>query len=169
MMSQINRHADYDQIARTYDTRYERNSYVGVEQALRGFIGSQPGLEILEIGCGTGHWLDFVHALSRIHLTGLDFSAGMLAQARSRLPGIPLVQGTAGRLPCRAESFDRIFCINALHHFPDKAAFLAEARRVLRANSVILIVGIDPHCGVDQWFVYDYFPECIEIDRSRYP
>src|SRR6266511_1653441 len=169
MMSQINRHADYDQIARTYDTRYERNSYVSVEQALRGFIGSQPGLEILEIGCGTGHWLDFVHALSRIHLTGLDFSAGMLAQARSRLPGIPLVQGTAERLPWQAQSFDRLFCINAFHHFPDKVAFLAEARRILRPAGMILIVGLDPHSAVDQWYVYDYFKESLEIDKKRYP
>ena len=168
-MSQIDRHTDYDQIAPTYDHRYERNSYAGVEQALRGFVGSQPGLKILEVGCGTGHWLDFVQALPGIHLTGLDFSAGMLIQAQMRLPGIPLVQGTAERLPWPAESFDRVFCINALHHFPDKAAFLAEARRILRPTGRILTVGLDPHQGADQWFVYNYFKESIEIDRGRYP
>jgi ubiquinone/menaquinone biosynthesis C-methylase UbiE len=169
MMNQINRQADYDQIARTYDRRYERNSYAGVEQALRGFVESHPGLQILEVGCGTGHWLDFVRALPGIHLTGLDFSAGMLVQAQMRLPGIPLVQGTAERLPWPAESFDQVFCINAIHHFPDKAAFLAEARRILRPSGIILIIGLDPQRGVDRWFVYDYFKECIEIDQGRYP
>ncbi len=49
--------------------------------------GSQPGLKMLEVGCGTGHWLDFVQALPGIHLTGFDFSAGMLVQAQMRLPG----------------------------------------------------------------------------------
>jgi ubiquinone/menaquinone biosynthesis C-methylase UbiE len=167
-MSQIKRRADYDQIASTYDRRYERNSYAGVERALRRFVGSQTGRQILEVGCGTGHWLEFLQARSA-HLTGLDFSAGMLAQAKMRLPGIPFVQGTAERLPCGAETFDRVFCINALHHFPDKAAFLAETHRILRANGMILIIGLDPQRGVDQWFVYDYFPESFEIDRGRYP
>ena len=166
-MSQINRHADYDQMARTYDRRYERNSYVGVERALQGFVGSQPGLQILEVGCGTGHWLEALHA-NAMDVTGLDFSAGMLARAQSRLAGIPLVQGTAERLPWRSESFDRVFCINAFHHFPDKAAFLAEARRLLRPDGKLLIVGLDPHNGADRWFIYDYFQASIEIDRQRY-
>ncbi len=167
-MRQINRHADYDQIAHTYDHRYERNSYAGVEQALRGFVGSQPGLQILEVGCGTGHWMEFLQAY-RVHITGLDFSTGMLSQAHRRLPGIPLVQGTAERLPWPTGLFDRVFCVNALHHFPDKAVFLAETRRVLRPAGRILTVGLDPHSRLDQWYVYDYFKESLEIDKARYP
>jgi SAM-dependent methyltransferase len=165
----MNRRTDYDRIARTYDTRYERNSYAGVEQTLLGFVGSQPSLEILEVGCGTGHWLEFLQPLPGIHLTGLDFSAAMLARARMRLPGIPLVQGTAERLPWPAESFDRVFCINAFHHFPDKTACLAEVQCILRPGGMILILGLDPHCGIDQWFIYDYFPESFEIDKGRFP
>jgi SAM-dependent methyltransferase len=167
-MSQINRHADYDQIARTYDQRYERNAYEGVERALRGFVGTRPGLKILEVGCGTGHWLDVLQGHG-IYLTGFDFSAGMLAQAQMQLSGIPLVQGTAERLPWPAESFDRVFCINAFHHFADKATFLAEVRRILRPSGMILIVGLDPHRGVDQWYIYDYFKESAEIDKQRFP
>jgi ubiquinone/menaquinone biosynthesis C-methylase UbiE len=168
LMSQIQRHTEYDHIAGTYDRRYERNSYEGVEQALQRFVGSEPGSRILEVGCGTGHWLEFLQPLG-MHLMGLDFSAGMLAKAHIRLPGVALVQGTAERLPWPAESFDRIFCINALHHFADKATFLAETRRILRPTGRILIIGLDPHRGVDQWFVYDYFPESVEIDSQRYP
>jgi SAM-dependent methyltransferase len=168
-MSQNHRHADYDQIACTYDQRYQRNAYEGVKRALREFIGSQPELQVLETGCGTGHWLDFLQTFSGIHLIGLDLSAGMLVQAKMRLSGIPLIQGTAERLPWQSESFDRVFCINAFHHFPDKAAFLAEARRSLRRAGRILIVGLDPHSEVDQWYIYDYFKESLEIDRQRYP
>ena len=167
-MDQIQRHANYDQIARTYDTRYDRNSYAGVEQALQDFVGSQPGLNILEVGCGTGHWLQVLHAPHN-HVTGLDFSAGMLAEAQRRVPEVPLVQGNAARLPWPAKSFDRVFCINALHHFLDKPTFLAETRRLLRPGARFLSVGLDPHWGVDQWFVYDYFPESLEIDRRRFP
>ena len=167
-MSHTTRRADYDQIAHTYDSRYERNSYAGVEKALQNFIGGRPGLEVLEVGCGTGHWLEFLQA-PNVDLAGLDYSAGMLARAQRRLAGIALVQGTAGRLPWQAESFDRVFCINAFHHFTDKPAFLAEARRILRPGGGLLIVGLDPHRGLDRWFIYDYFPESFEIDKHRFP
>jgi SAM-dependent methyltransferase len=167
-MSQIKRHANYDQIANTFDKRYERNEYAGVERALREFIGNQQGLRVLEVGCGTGHWLDVLQA-SENYVMGLDFSAGMLARARSSLPGMALIRGTAQHLPLPAASMDRVFCINALHHFPEKPAFLEEVRRVLRQGGMVLSVGLDPHRGLDQWHVYDYFQESLTIDRQRFP
>lgn len=167
-MDQLNRHADYDQIARTYDQRYERSQYAGVEQALRAFVGSQPGLAILEVGCGTGHWLEALQERGR-QCVGLDYSAGMLAKAQKRVQGTALIRGDAEHLPLPANSFDRVFCINALHHFPDKPAFLAEARRLLRPGGKLLSVGLDPHHGLDRWHVYDYFPESLALDKQRYP
>jgi ubiquinone/menaquinone biosynthesis C-methylase UbiE len=122
---------------------------------------------VLEVGCVTGHWLEFLQA-GNIQLQGLDFSAGMLAKARLCVPGIPVVRATAESLPWRANSFDHVFCINAFQHFPEKKVFLSEARRLLRPGGKILIVGLDPHRSEDQWFVYDYFPESLGIDRQRY-
>jgi ubiquinone/menaquinone biosynthesis C-methylase UbiE len=167
-MTQISRHADYDEIAPTFDKRYERNEYAGVARFLPEFIGNQEGLFILEVGCGTGHWLEALRAPGR-RLTGLDYSAGMLARAQSRVQNVTLIRGTAEALPLPAHSFDRVFCINALHHFPDKPAFLAEARRILRPGGRLMSVGLDPHRGQDRWHVYDYFPESLTIDRQRYP
>jgi ubiquinone/menaquinone biosynthesis C-methylase UbiE len=167
-MSHLIRYADYDQIAQTYDRRYERNRYAGVERVLRQFVGNRPGLQILEVGCGTGHWLRVLHE-SENHMAGLDFSAQMLARAHTLVPGMDLIRGRAEHLPWPAGSFDRVFCINAIHHFADKPAFLTEVRRVLRPGGMFLTVGLDPHSGLDQWHVYDYFKESLEIDRQRYP
>jgi ubiquinone/menaquinone biosynthesis C-methylase UbiE len=168
VMNQSIRRADYDQIAPTFDRRYTRREYAGVEVALREFIGRQPGLSILEAGCGTGHWLNVLQT-SENFVMGLDFSAGMLARARNSLPEMTLIRGTAQYLPLYTASFDRVFCINALHHFPNKPAFLVEMRRVLRPGGKFLSVGLDPHRGLDRWHVYDYFEESLEIDRQRYP
>jgi len=164
----MNWYVDYDQIAQTYDRRYERNQYAGVEHALHQFVGRNPELQILEIGCGTGHWLDILRA-SGLHVTGLDFSMQMLTRAQALVPGIALIRGRAECLPWPAESFDRVFCINAIHHFADKPAFLAEARRILRPGGMMLTVGLDPRSGIDQWYVYDYFKASAEIDKQRYP
>jgi len=93
----------------------------------------------------------------------------MLAKAQMQAQEVPLIRGEAEYLPLPDHSFDRVFCINAIHHFPDKPAFLADVRRVLRPGGVLLSVGLDPHLGLDQWHVYDYFPESLAIDRQRYP
>jgi SAM-dependent methyltransferase len=72
-------------------------------------------------------------------------------------------------MPWASESFDRVFCINALHHVLDKITFLMEAKRVLRPGGLIMTAGLDPHAGVDQWYIYEYFDTVLEIDRRRYP
>ena len=158
---------DYDHIAKTYDRRYQENDYSGVLAALMAFVGEHSDQHILEVGCGTGHWLRSLDGCET-RVTGVDASARMLARARVQAPRAVLVQGAAERLPWTGESFDRVFCINALHHFRDKVAFLREAMRVLRPSGQLMTVGLDPHAGVDQWYVYEYFENVLESDRRRY-
>ena len=61
-----------------------------------------------------------------------------------------------------------MFCINALHHFTDRDAFVLEARRVLRPAGAILIVALDPHTGLDSWWIYEYFPAALQADLARF-
>jgi ubiquinone/menaquinone biosynthesis C-methylase UbiE len=157
---------DYDDVAPDYDQRYARNRYEGTASALQEFIGtSLPAT--LEVGCGTGHWLASLAGQAR-PVVGIDFSWGMLQRAQSAAPFALLARATAEHLPIAAEAFDRIFCVNALHHFPDPAGFVSECRRVLRPGGTVLTVGLDPNTGLDQWWVYDYFPASLEADRRRY-
>jgi hypothetical protein len=37
-------------------------------------------------------------------------------------------------------------------------SFLDEARRVLRSGGRLMTIGLDPHLGIDRWYIYDYFP-----------
>lgn len=158
----------YDEIAPSYDRRYEQHDYEGVRRAVLDFVGSGPGLAVLEVGCGTGHWLAAV-ASRAARVAGVDPSLPMLERARSAAPATLLVQGRAEALPWRAGSFDRIFCVNALHHFTDPAAFFREARHVLRPGAGLMTVGLDPHVGDDRWWVYEHFPAALPADRERYP
>lgn len=159
---------DYDAIAKTYDRRYLENDYSGVEEALIAFLGLRLDGRVLEVGCGTGHWLRLL-AERGISAAGLDASAQMLMCARTQAPGAALVRGLADCLPWANRSFDRLYCINALHHFRDKVAFLREARRVLLSGGQMMTIGLDPHTGVDRWYIYEYFEPVLEIDRRRYP
>jgi SAM-dependent methyltransferase len=158
--------ADYDRVAAGYDHRYSFLRYDGVRETLIGFVGDDRP-RTLEVGCGTGHWLRAI--ADRVSLlAGMDASAGMLAKARDASAGERLVRARAEDLPWADASFDRLFCINALHHFSDRARFFAEARRVLRPGGALLTIGKDPHGERDEWWVYDYFPETVAIDRARF-
>jgi SAM-dependent methyltransferase len=66
-------------------------------------------------------------------------------------------------------AFERLYCVNALHHFDDKPGFINEARRVLAAGGRVVTIGLDPHVGMDRWYIYEYFAPVLEIDRRRYP
>ena len=55
-MSGEGRVTDYDRIADRFDTRYRFYGYDGVRETLLNFLGPQPS-SVLEVGCGTGHWL----------------------------------------------------------------------------------------------------------------
>ena len=91
----------------------------------------------------------------------------MLERARLAAPTASLVQARAEDLPFPDASFDRLFCVNALHHFSDRQRFFAEARRVLKPGGGLLTIGKDPHTDKDEWWVYEYFEETRAIDRER--
>jgi ubiquinone/menaquinone biosynthesis C-methylase UbiE len=159
---------DYDRIASDYDRRYQTRRYEGVDRALRAWLEARPRRRVLEVGCGTGHWLRrFGGCGGRIF--GMDLSRGMLAKARVTAPGSPLVNGRALRLPFADHSFDAVFCVNALHHFPEKSAFVEETARVLIPGGDFCTVGLDPYFRPLRWMVYEYFEGTRETDEERYP
>jgi SAM-dependent methyltransferase len=158
--------ADYDRVADGYDHRYSFLRYDGVRETLIEFLGTDRP-RVLEVGCGTGHWLRAAADRASL-LVGMDFSAGMLAKAREHDAGARIVRARAEDLQWPDASFDRVVCINALHHFADRSRFFGEARRVLRRGGALLSVGKDPHAERDDWWVYEYFPETVAIDRARF-
>src|SRR5688500_9417137 len=107
---------NYDTVAPVYDRRYAVNRFEGFRAALGALIVDGPSLDVLEVGCGTGHW---VHELmGRVRsIAGLDPSAAMLAVAHAAGRDAMLIRGEAERIPCRDRSFDRVFTLNAIHHF----------------------------------------------------
>jgi SAM-dependent methyltransferase len=169
MSMNFKKRVNYDQVAPTYDKRFAR--YAGGREDIAGalidLVGEVQARRVLEVGCGTGHWLSVLTPLD-CKVYGLDLSRGMLSVARSAdLPN--LVRGSADANPFALAMFDLVFCVNALHHFADARHFIRQSRMLLQPGGALAVVGMDPHSGRDRWYVYDYFPGTRETDLRRYP
>lgn len=161
------RQMNYETVASHFDRRYQDNDYGSIEKHILQFISGAKSKTILEVGCGSGHWLEVI-AKQGHKVVGLDPSEAMLRLAKQKMPRIPLILCKAEVLPCENQSFERIFCVNAFHHFNDSENFAKEAFRILCPGGGLLTIGLDPHTGLDQWSIYDYWPETLQLDRERY-
>lgn len=99
---------------------------------------------ILEVGCGSGHWLrQFVQwGALPANLAGVDLLPSRLAEARERCPaGVRLEIGDASHLKFDYESFDIILQATAFSSILSdelKAALAREMLRVLRPGGFVL-------------------------------
>lgn len=163
----MKRSPDYESIASQFDRRYRDGNWSGVQAVVRAARPAGDSARALEVGCGTGYWLG---ALSpTLGAFGLDPSPEMLRLARLRAPIADLVQARAENLPFAPGSFQLVFCVNALHHFPDPRRFPTDSRRILRSGGHLLVIGADVHDPGIEWYVYDFFARVKEMDRRRYP
>lgn len=158
---------NYNEIASTYNERYKVNYLEAIEKSLLYIASENYVHKILEAGCGTGRWLKSLHKLNK-KLFGLDYSIQMLKTAKDATDIDGFVNADAINLPFNNNSFDMIFCINAIHHFPEKKKFFSDAACCLNVNGMLCIYSADPHIDKN-WYVYDFFDGVCENDLMRFP
>ena len=135
----------YDRWAEVYDG--DDNPLVILEEENFGaLIGKVAGLEIADIGCGTGrHAVRFAAAGARV--TAIDFSEAMLERARSK-PGAAAVtfiqHDLTTRLPLESASFDRVICCLVLDHIAALDELFREMRRLCRPEGSVIISVMHP-------------------------
>jgi ubiquinone/menaquinone biosynthesis C-methylase UbiE len=92
---------------------------------------------ILDVGCGKGHWLNFLE-YTRAYRVGVDISLVALKKAK-RSSSIDYVLADAENLPFRESSFDKIFCLGSLEHFVNPKKGAMEIKKVLKNHGTSLI------------------------------
>lgn len=114
---------------------------------------------VLNVGAGAGSY----EPLDR-HVLAIEPAAAMRAQRPAHLT--PAVDGVAERLPVDDQSFDASMALVTVHQWPDVARGLAELRRVTRGPIVLLTFDGD---ALDRWWMVDYAPEMLAVERRRFP
>lgn len=144
-----------EESAERYDTQVEV-LFNGSANAIRRqalpqlhelFVGrDQRKLALLDIGCGTGRFLDFVkQAWPRLPVLGLDMSDAYIAHARRHLRGrsrASFAVGKAEAIPLPDNSQDAVTSIFLFHELPPKVRrlALAEFARVLKPGGRLILL-----------------------------
>ncbi len=142
----------------------------GQERALRRAleeIGPLAGKRVLEVGCGSGNWLEMLAGAS---LSGIELDPGRAARAASRFPAADIRTGDASRLPWESGSFDIVLQSTVFSSILDagmRRAVASEMLRVLAPDGAILWYDFfvdnpsNPHVrGVRRREVHALFPGC---------
>jgi SAM-dependent methyltransferase len=133
----------FDAMAPTYDELepWYEHLYDVLHTILRDTIGRAPTAtaRALDAGCGTGFQSALLTELGW-QTYGVDVSAGLLAVAQRRQPGVALALGTVEALPYPDARFDAIVCCGSTLSFvDDPARAVAELGRVLRPGGRLLL------------------------------
>jgi ubiquinone/menaquinone biosynthesis C-methylase UbiE len=127
----------YDLLAPKFDHTPFRTPEDMLAATGRALSGLGPFGDGLDVCCGTGAGLPVVRSLCRGQVTGVDFSSGMLAQARSAHPDATLVRADVRSLPFTA-SFDLAVTFGALGHFlpAERTTLFEGVHRALRPGGL---------------------------------
>lgn len=117
------------------------------------------GLKVLEVGVGMGaDYLEWLKAGAQV--IGVDLSAASIDRARRRSESAGyqprLRVADAEHLPFPDNSFDRVYSYGVMHHSPNTAGCVEEARRVLKpgGKAEIMIYQHPSITGVMLWLRY---------------
>jgi len=137
----------YAWCARLYDNFLESTTNK-VKLVANDLFVAEPGMNILDIGCGTGSLLK-LYQDARCKVTGIDSSPSMLNICKSKLDGLGEIHlGNASNLPFSDESFDLVLSVITIHEMPPavRSSVMKGAKRCQRSfrNEPFWVVRIEP-------------------------
>lgn len=115
------------------------------ERYLTRLLPSIQGKHVLDIGCGTGRWLQHLAAGLPASLHGLDSSAEMLRIAANRqLQGTRLIQAKLPILPIAVDSIDLALCSFVLSYAEDLSLCASDLARIIRDGGDLFLSDMHP-------------------------
>ncbi|MFF8957601.1 class I SAM-dependent methyltransferase [Streptomyces sp. NPDC014894] len=135
----------YDLLAPSFDATPFRTPDLVLDPVVRAVRALGPFRSGLDVCCGTGAGTEALRRLCADRVTGVDFSAGMLARARAALPpapdgpGVGWVRADARALPF-VSAFDLVTSFGAFGHFlpAERPDLFAGIHRALRPGGLFV-------------------------------
>lgn len=137
-------HRFFENYAATWDQDRKENQEI--LQFLMRFIALPKHGRVLDVGCGTGVLIPYLH--ERVGddgaVEGLDYSQGMLAQAKRKfacLPGVTFREGHILKCELPPNTYDAIVCLNFFPHIRDHSqTFIKAMYKALKDGGTLAIM-----------------------------
>ena len=132
----------------TYDEDLGQSSWITLAEARTWFklLDLQPGRRVLEVACGSGGMTCRMAQETGATCTGVDINALGIEAGKARARDLQLgdrasfqVVDAGQRLPFADESFDAVFCNDAINHIPGRGDVFVDWWRVLGNRGRVLV------------------------------
>jgi cytosine/adenosine deaminase-related metal-dependent hydrolase/ubiquinone/menaquinone biosynthesis C-methylase UbiE len=142
------------------------------ERVLKSLLPELRGKDIVDLGCGTGRWLQTLSTYSPSSLVGVDASPHMLEEAERRnLAGVQILRRDCLETRLPSASADVILNSFVLSHITRPEAFARELLRLGRPGCNIFITDLHPDTArrLDWKRAFSSDGDHIEIDSTFRP
>jgi SAM-dependent methyltransferase len=145
----------------------QRGELIYAEHLARYRLAAQlvRGLRVLDAGCGEGYGIALLAAAGAGAVVGVDVDEATIAEARERY-GLDFQVADVAKLPFENASFDVVVCFETIEHVGDARQAVAELRRVLADDGLLVISTPNPaeYVVENEFHVREYTPaEFAEI------
>ena len=147
-----------------FDPREGKGTLIDTEHRARYWWASRlvAGKDVLDAGCGVGYGIEILASAGAATVSGVDIGPAAVEAAERRIGGsaAAIVEGDLEDLPLDDESFDAVVCFEAIEHVEDGGRALAELRRVLKPDGLLLVSSPNPdvYPSGNQHHVHEYRP-----------
>lgn len=129
-------------------------------------VALQPGMRVLDIGCGWGSFAKFAAERYRVTVVGITLSRNQLELGRSLCAGLPVELRLQDYRDLRAERFDAVVSIGMFEHvgYKNYRAFAQVVRRCLQGDGLFLLQTIGRKTSSvdsDPWIAENIFPNSM--------
>lgn len=111
-------------------------------------------MRVLDAGCATGGFLDYLQANKFSKLYGFDMSKQFINQAKQKPHDVKL--GKMKNIPFNKESMDVVVLDQTMEHLMNPQEAIAESRRVLDTDG-LLCISVPDAARYDKEYFFDFF------------
>lgn len=121
------------------------------------------GKDVLDAACGVGYGIEILAGAGAGSVTGVDIDSSAVAAAEERFGehAAAVAVGDLRELPFEDDRFDVAVCFEAIEHVDEPDRALAELRRVLRSDGVLILSTPNPESYVpgNEYHVHEFRPD----------
>jgi cytosine/adenosine deaminase-related metal-dependent hydrolase/ubiquinone/menaquinone biosynthesis C-methylase UbiE len=130
--------------AESYDS--DGNPMLSLEErVLAALFPPMDGLNVLDLGCGTGRWLNRLRSAQAHNLIGVDLSPEMLKQAKRKIgDAATLICVDYTEAPIPDESVDVVLSNFVLSYVDEALRYLRFVRKVLKPGGLLFLSDVHP-------------------------